>query len=90
MTKGHDIMQLGSRLLYKVKIFPIIITCVLERQNLHLGCKTLFDPVNKITSEQGLINPKSTGLFSPCAALGERERGVSTPSVKLDPDVLES
>ena len=34
-----------------------------------------------------MINPKSTGLFPPGAALGG---GVSTPSVKLDPDILES
>ena len=33
-----------------------------------------------------IVNPKSTGLFPPRAALG----GVSTPSVKLDPDMLES
>ena len=35
------------------------------------------------------FNPKSTGLFAPGTALGGR--GVfSTPSVKLDPDILES
>ena len=34
------------------------------------------------------LNPKSTGPFSPGTALGG---GVSsTPSIKLDPDILES
>ena len=36
--------------------------------------------------EKTFINPKSTELFPPGAVLA----GVSTPSVKLDPDILES
>ena len=34
------------------------------------------------------VNPESTGLFSPGAALGMFS--TSPPSVKLDPDILES
>ena len=41
------------------------------------------------TMKNSNINPKRTGLFSPGAAL-EGEGMFSTPSVKLDPDILES
>ena len=37
------------------------------------------------------INPRSTGLFAPVTALGKGGGGCfPPPSVKLDPDILES
>ena len=42
---------------------------------------------NTIVNE---VNLKSTGLFDPCTALGGGGGGVFHPSVKSDPDILES